>query len=71
MPYLEGGILALVDVDMNSVKTRRVRVNITLPESLLGDLDAGARALGTPRSGLITRAAEELLTREAKRSKHR
>lgn len=56
---------------MNSVKTRRVRVNITLPESLLGDLDAGARALGTPRSGLITRAAEELLTREAKRSKHR
>ena len=66
---LDGGFLALLNIDLDAIRTRSIRVNITLPERLLGELDAGARALGTSRSGFIARAAEELLRREAKRSK--
>jgi predicted RNase H-like HicB family nuclease len=44
---------------------RAVRVNITLPEDVLSAIDRRAELQGGTRSGLLARAARELLGREA------
>jgi hypothetical protein len=40
---------------------RAVRVNITLPEDLLADIDRYAQEHGTSRSGLLATAARRLV----------
>ncbi len=47
--------------------SRTVRVNITLSEEVLREIDAFAEEKGYTRSGLIVRAAKTLLERGAKR----
>ncbi len=44
-------------VRLSPLKSRAVRVNITIDESLLADIDAASRQQGTSRSGLLSRAA--------------
>ena len=53
-PANRGGVAILVRAD---VKTRAVRVNITLPEDALREIDAYAAAHGFSRSGFLVRAA--------------
>jgi len=52
----------LVTVDTPSGKV--VRVNVTLPESLLRRIDAAARARQVSRSAFLARAAEGALEGE-------
>ncbi len=53
----EGGIWAIVDVDLSKLEGKSRRVNITVPERLLKRIDKAARKVGETRSGFMTRAA--------------
>lgn len=44
-------------VRLSPPKSRAVRVNITIDESLLADIDAASRQQGTTRSGFLSKAA--------------
>lgn len=50
-------------VEIPEEPPRRVRVNVTLPESALRRIDEFARAHGLSRSSFLTRAALESITR--------
>ena len=51
------GVWALVDADVSKLSSKRVRVNITLPERVLAIVDEAAKREGETRSGLLVRAA--------------
>ena len=54
-----GGTWALVDVDLSKLSGKARRVNITLPERLLAQIDVYASRNGETRSGLLAQAALE------------
>jgi predicted RNase H-like HicB family nuclease len=53
------GVWALVEVDVSKLSGKAKRVNITLPERLLAQIDAFAARNGDTRSGLLAHAALE------------
>lgn len=53
------GVWAIVDVDVAKLSGRAKRVNITLPERLLAQIDSFALKSGDTRSGLLANAALE------------
>lgn len=53
------GVWALVDVDVAKLSGKAKRVNITLPERLLAQIDSFASKNGETRSGLLAHAALE------------
>ncbi len=53
------GIWGLVDVDLNSIPDKAVRVNITVPSRLLASIDQWASQESESRSGFLTKAAIE------------
>jgi predicted RNase H-like HicB family nuclease len=53
------GIWALVEVDVSKLSGKARRVNITLPERLLVQIDSFAARHGDTRSGLLAHAALE------------
>ncbi|MGY4303514.1 putative RNase H-like HicB family nuclease [Bradyrhizobium sp. USDA 4369] len=57
------GVAVLVPVKIDQPKT--VRVNVTLPEDVLAQIDRYAAVHGFTRSGLLVQAAKRLLTDEA------
>ena len=57
-----GGLWALVDVDLSKVSGKAKRVNITLPEHLLTQIDSFAARTGDTRSGFLVHAAMEYVT---------
>ncbi len=57
-----GGLWALVDVDLSKVSGKAKRVNITLPEHLLAQIDSFAAKTGDTRSGFLVHAAMEYVT---------
>ena len=54
-----GGVWALVDVDVSKLSGKARRVNITLPERILVQIDSFAARQGGSRSGLLAHAALE------------
>jgi predicted RNase H-like HicB family nuclease len=52
---------AVIVVPLKTAAPRTVRVNITLPENTLRDIDAYAEAHGFTRSGLLAQAAKRLM----------
>lgn len=52
---------AVIVVALKDVAPRTVRVNITLPETTLRDIDAFAEAHGFTRSGLLAQAAKRMI----------
>ncbi|MCX7239008.1 MAG: type II toxin-antitoxin system HicB family antitoxin [Burkholderiales bacterium] len=54
-----------VDVDVSRLDVRKsqkpVRLNISLPEGLLHDIDEAARASGATRSGFPAKAARQAM----------
>ena len=58
-----GGVWALVPVDLAKLSGRAKRINITLPERALAELDTCAKSLGETRSGFLLRAALEFIAR--------
>ena len=56
--YQDGGFWMLVDIDLSKVRSRAVRLNISLPENLVQRIDAAARRRGQSRSAFLATAAE-------------
>jgi len=63
-PDYAGGIWALVAVDLSKLSGKSKRINITLPERLLAQMDHYAATHGQSRSGLIAEAAMTYLAGE-------
>ncbi|MGS0742005.1 type II toxin-antitoxin system HicB family antitoxin [Glaciimonas sp. GG7] len=51
------GFWMLMNIDRSKINTRPVRLNISLPESLLHDIDAFAKSHHLTRSGFLAQAA--------------
>ncbi|AAK25147.1 type II toxin-antitoxin system HicB family antitoxin [Caulobacter vibrioides] len=58
-PGNRDGVVILVP--LKTVQPRTVRVNITLPETTLREIDAFAETYGYTRSGLLARAAKQMI----------
>jgi len=61
-----GGVWALVSVDLSSISGKAKRINITLPERILSQIDDYAEKLGESRSGLLATAALEYISGDKK-----
>lgn len=61
----QGGIWACVDVDPTHLRIRAQRINVTLPERVLAAVDRYAKTSGQTRSGLLARAANDYIQRQA------
>lgn len=57
----QGGYWMLVEIDLARIGTKPVRLNISLPEYLVRQIDAYAQSHHQTRSGFLARAAEELM----------
>ncbi len=57
-----GGVWALVSIDLSKLSGKAKRINITLPERLLHQVDQYATSHGESRSGLIANAALEYIS---------
>ena len=62
-PDKRSGVAILVSVKTDQPKA--IRVNVTLPEDVLTQIDKYAEAHGFTRSGLLTQAAKKLMTEAA------
>lgn len=62
-PDNRSGVAILVSVKTSPAKA--IRVNVTLPENVLEQIDKYAEAYGLTRSGLLTQAAKKLITEAA------
>ncbi|CDG86120.1 type II toxin-antitoxin system HicB family antitoxin [Janthinobacterium agaricidamnosum] len=56
-PDYADGFWMLVNIDLSKVNTKPVRLNISLPESLLRDIDQFAKSHHLTRSGFLAQAA--------------
>src|SRR5690606_34955517 len=57
----QGGYWMLVDIDLAKICSAPVRLNISLPEYLVRQIDDYAKAHHQTRSGFLARAAEEAM----------
>ena len=60
-PQYEGGVWMLVDLDVKRIDPTPQRVNISLPGSLLSQIDDYAQAHHLSRSGFLAKAAQEAM----------
>ncbi len=60
----KGGVWMLVDLDVTRIDPSPKRVNISLPGSLLSQIDEYAEAHHLSRSGFLARAAQEAMESE-------
>ena len=60
-PDYGDGVWLLVDVDVAKLETRPVRLNISLPQSLVSEIDDYAKAHGATRSGFLAQAARQAM----------
>jgi predicted RNase H-like HicB family nuclease len=63
-PRYEGGVWMLVDLDVTRIDPSPKRVNISLPSSLLSQIDSYAEARHLSRSGFLAKAAQEAMSGE-------
>jgi predicted RNase H-like HicB family nuclease len=59
--YQDGGVWMLIDIDMSRIDPSPQRVNISLPRSLLTEIDDYARSHGATRSGFLAEAARSAM----------
>ena len=64
-PDYSGGFWMLVDIDLSKVRSRAVRLNISLPENLVKRIDAAAHQRGQTRSAFLAVAAEREMVAHA------
>ncbi len=63
-PRYQGGVWMLVDLDLTRIYPAPKRVNISLPSSLLSQIDTYAEARHLTRSGFLAQAAQEAMSGE-------
>ena len=56
------GVWALVSVDLSELSKKAKRINVTVPENILRQIDYYAKRHGETRSGLFTNAALEFMS---------
>ena len=56
-PDYEGGQWVFIDVNLDSLDTRKERINLSVPVYALREIDAHVRAHGGNRSGFMVTAA--------------
>jgi predicted RNase H-like HicB family nuclease len=59
-----GGVWLLVDIDLAKLKVKSKRVNITMPEKLLREIDRYVEQYHITRSGLLAQAAHQYINRK-------
>ena len=62
--YQDGGVWMLVDIDVSRIRPNLVKVNISLPATLVGRIDASAKRRRISRSGLLEQAARHAMEAE-------
>jgi len=62
-PNYQGGFWMMVNIDLTKINTKPVRINISLPETLLRDIDAAAKSRHLTRSGFLAQAAMKEMSR--------
>jgi predicted RNase H-like HicB family nuclease len=60
----QDGYWMLIDIDLSKIRSKAVRVNITLPESLVHDIDAFAKSHHLSRSSFLAQAAMQAMAQE-------
>jgi predicted RNase H-like HicB family nuclease len=60
-PDYQGGIWMMVDVDTGKLKTKSVRLNVSLPEGLLRRIDNEAKSRHMSRSAFLAMSAQREL----------
>ncbi len=60
-PDFADGLWVMVEVDLSAFENRTRRINVSLPESLLREIDSFARKNGLSRSAFLARAAKKAL----------
>ncbi|MRW86769.1 type II toxin-antitoxin system HicB family antitoxin [Pseudoduganella sp. FT26W] len=65
-PAHAGGIWALVDIDLEKLDSTPERINISLPRFVLSKIDRYVAPRHESRSGLLARAAMQLIEEESK-----
>ncbi|TAK73715.1 MAG: type II toxin-antitoxin system HicB family antitoxin [Gammaproteobacteria bacterium] len=56
-PDFKNGILAVVDIDVSKISGKTIRINVSLPERFLKQIDEYAHQHGGNRSGFLVDAA--------------
>lgn len=56
-PEFKGGLLAVVDVDLSQISGKTTRINVSLPERFLKQIDEYTHQHGGNRSGFLVDAA--------------
>jgi predicted RNase H-like HicB family nuclease len=59
--FQDGGVWLLVQIDVSRIDPAPQRVNISLPRSLLSEIDRFAQAHGATRSGFLADAARRAM----------
>lgn len=60
-PEYQGSAWMMVDIDLARIRPKAVRINISLPDSLVRRIDKYAKARHLSRSGFLAKAAEEAM----------
>ena len=60
-PEYTGGVWLLVELDLNRIDTRPVRLNVSLPSNLVQQIDAWAEAHHMTRSGFLASAVKKAM----------
>ena len=59
--YQDGGVWLLADIDLSRIDIKPVRLNISLPSSLVHEIDAWAQHNHLTRSGFLALAAQRAM----------
>ena len=59
-----GGAWMMVDVDLNRLNTKTIRLNVSLPESLVYRIDGFAKTRHMSRSAFLAQAASQAMAAE-------
>jgi predicted RNase H-like HicB family nuclease len=65
-PEYAGGIWALVDLDMSKIDSKPERINISIPRFVLSKIDTYVEKRHETRSGFLSRAALDTISKESK-----
>jgi predicted RNase H-like HicB family nuclease len=58
-PDYTGGVWLMIDVDLSQISTRSIRLNVSLPESLVHRIDIEAKARHMSRSAFLAMSAQQ------------
>ena len=67
-PDLKGGVVAVIDVDISKLSGKTIRINVSLPERFLKQIDEFTHNHGGNRSGFLLDAAMTYMSEHREKS---